>query len=381
MDANHTVGGFFDGALTPNSCEVTIVGTGIMTMQPANLNGFGLLNSTDHSVAALTISNVVAGGATAGVCAEGSSQVYLYGTNIYSGGTFLGYINTSYNGIWNFNNSASFGTGPIYLLNTPGGALVDTNSTALTLTNPVIMYNAVAQSVNIVGNPAGITFSGPWTLSGGAGNSGGGTYVTNGAILSAYGPVSIGSGAAANNLVTISGIISGTNAFTKFGVGILALSASNTFKGVVTVNNGTLALTSTGSISNASTVFISTNGTGVGGTFDVSAYPTYNLSSSTRLEANGLGATTPATLNGAASGTISLGSQPIYLIYHPSSSGGDIGDWPLSVSQSALALNNNTLVVGNATVTPLGAGTYTLIRVGDGFHRHDPRHTQRRCGC
>src|ERR1035438_6435571 len=110
MNGNHTVAGIFDGPLTPNSANVTINGTGIMTMQPANLNGFALNNASDGSLALVTINVVIAGGSTAGICAEESGQLFLNGVNTYVGGTYLGYSGSSFSsGIWNFNNSASHG--------------------------------------------------------------------------------------------------------------------------------------------------------------------------------------------------------------------------------------------------------------------------------
>ena len=75
-NANHTVAGFFDGALNPNSCMVTLTGTGVLTMQPGNLNGFDLLTSSDASIGQLTINSVIGGGSTGGICAEGSSAVF-----------------------------------------------------------------------------------------------------------------------------------------------------------------------------------------------------------------------------------------------------------------------------------------------------------------
>src|SRR5581483_4704834 len=123
MNANHTVAGIFDGPLTPNSATVDITGTGTMFMQSGNLNGFSLRTATDNSQALVTLDVVIAGGSTAGICAEEGGQLFLNAANTYGGGSYLGYSGDSFYGIWNFNNSASFGTGFIYLLNCTGGAL------------------------------------------------------------------------------------------------------------------------------------------------------------------------------------------------------------------------------------------------------------------
>ena len=72
-------------------------------------------------------------------------------------------------------------------------------SSALNITNAISVPALTANSLNITGNPAGLTFSGPWNL--------GST-------------VSVGSDGAAN-LVIISGVISGAGGFNKFSPGTL----------------------------------------------------------------------------------------------------------------------------------------------------------------
>ncbi|HZM01730.1 MAG TPA: MBG domain-containing protein, partial [Candidatus Saccharimonadales bacterium] len=352
MNGNHTVAGFFIGPLTPNSCNVTISGTGIITFPTAAFNGIDLVNASDGSLALLTSSVVIAGTSSAQICAEGNGQLYLNAANTWGGGSYLGFSGASFNGIWNFNNSASFGTGGIYFSNLTGGALVVEGNSAITITNPVSQLQYGTASLNIVGNPAGVTFSGPWALSGAAGSQ------------PVVGPVLIGSGGAAANLVTISGLISGTNGFTKFGIGTLALNATNTYSGNTIISSGTLALTSTGSISNSPSLVIGTNST-----LDVSAVNSFTLSSSTRLAATGAGATagtSSATINGASAGVVNLESQPILLSFVPTSFAGDTTHPALLVNQAALTLNNNLITVSNAAATALGAGTYSLIQVGDG---------------
>jgi hypothetical protein len=96
MNSNHTVAGFFNGPLTPDPCQVTINGTGIITLQPGNLNGFAVSGDTGDP-GYLTLNVVLAGGVTAGVCPEDNSgQTYLNGVNTYSGGTYLGYSGNAY---------------------------------------------------------------------------------------------------------------------------------------------------------------------------------------------------------------------------------------------------------------------------------------------
>jgi autotransporter-associated beta strand protein len=366
MTSNHTVAGFFDGPLAPGPCQVTVTGPGIVTLQPANLNGFAVSSDAAPEYGYLTLNVVLAGGSTAGVCPEDNAgQTFLNAANTYSGGTYLGYSGDAYSSsIINFNNAASFGTSNIYFLNCTGGALVAEGSSAITITNQVVVYNTAPQTCNIVGNPAGVTFSGSWTLSGAGGGTGAPTYAST-TPLTAYGPLSIGSGGAANNLITISGVISGTNVFNKYGVGILALTAANTFSGSMSVSNGVLALTNGGSINSVTNLLVGAGG-GAGGTFDVTGVDPYTLSSSVTLNANGAGAvqgTTAATINDSApGGSINLGTQPINLGFAPTSPYGDSNHPSLYISAGALSLGGNVFTVTNNAPEPLGAGIYYLIQ-------------------
>ena len=195
MNANHTVAGIFDGSLTPNPCPVTIAGSGTFILGSGNLNGIDpTADSSDPG--SITFNVVVAGDTTAGICAEnGSGQVYLNETNTFAGGTYLGYNGSTFlGGVWNFNNNASFGTSPIIILNATGGALVSEGSSAITITNPVTMYwpsimaalqffyagnmLPLSAKLNIVGTTEGVTFSGPWALSGGSGWTGANIYAS-----------------------------------------------------------------------------------------------------------------------------------------------------------------------------------------------------------
>ncbi|MGD0258858.1 MAG: PA14 domain-containing protein [Verrucomicrobiota bacterium] len=156
----------------------------------------------------------------------------------------------------------------------------------------------------------------------------------------------------------------GVGGLTMAGYGnTLTLSGTNTYAGPTTVSAGTLALASTGSISNSSAIAIAE-----GATFDVSAFPAYALSANATLNASGSGTiqgSSAAAINGASAGTVNLGAQPICLTYTPSSTSGDPSDPALEILQGALKLNNNQIVVTNA-ISALGAGTYSLIQVTDG---------------
>ena len=155
-------GGFFDGGLSPNACDVTITGSGIINLAsgPQALDAH---NASDGSLAYLRINCAIAGNGQ--LYPEGNGQSFLHGTNTFTGGTTLGYPGVPFSGTVNFNNGSAFGTGPITLTNTgTGGALVLEGTSAVTVTNPVSVTSATTN--NIVGNAAGLTFSGNWSLGG-----------------------------------------------------------------------------------------------------------------------------------------------------------------------------------------------------------------------
>ena len=171
-------------------------------------------------------------------------------------------------------------------------------------------------------------------------------------------PVTSGTGGATIDVNgysnTLGESISGAGGLTvtsTAGGGKLTLSGANTYSGATTINVGTLALGSSGSLNAASNVSIA-----AGATLDVSAYATYTLGGSASLTAAGTGiGATAATLKGGT--TVSLGSRPITLTYdgsHPA----------LYISQGTLSLNGNAFTVNSAS--PLTDGTYTLAQQASG---------------
>ena len=106
---------------------------------------------------------------------------------------------------------------------------------------------------------------------------------------------------------TFNGLIAGPVDLTLTGAGSrLTLGSANTYDGYTTINAGTLALSSSGSINNTPQIAIA-----AGANYDVSAFTNYVLSSGTSLSASGAG--TVANFNAATirgSTTINLGSRP-----------------------------------------------------------------------
>ena len=140
-------------------------------------------------------------------------------------------------------------------------------------------------------------------------------------------------------------LTSGTGALTKYGSGQLNLTTANTYAGVTTISNGSLILSSTGSIANTTGIAISG-----GGTLDVSSQSTFTVPSGTRLTASG----------GASHAVITAQALnvngPITLTY-------SAGQAALNVN-GTLTLNANAFTVNAAS--PLPAGSYTLIQQQSG---------------
>ena len=156
---------------------------------------------------------------------------------------------------------------------------------------------------------------------------------------------------------TFSGSIGGTlGNVTKNGSGTWTLSGANGYTGATVINNGTLALTGSGSLS--STLL----NIAAGATFDVSAFDSpYNLS-----PVSAAGTASAATIKGAFGGVVNADSKAITLAYdgsHPA----------LTISQGQLTLNQNAFTVNKAAA--LAVGTYNIVSVTGGTINSTPPYT------
>jgi fibronectin-binding autotransporter adhesin len=222
VSGNITNAGIFNGGVgtAPGVTNLTLSGSGSLYL-PSTVQAACLTSNTYSTVISVPITG------PGSLVPENSGQCYLNAANTYSGGTSLGFSSVTWSGIVNFNNANAFGTGPIKVIRgwaSSKGALVVEGSTAINITNTFDWSGSLSNPphLNIVGNTAGLTFSGPWTLGGKA--------------------VNVGSGG--TGLIIISGVISGTtgNSFTKFNPGTLQLTATNTYSGTTTNNDGILQL-------------------------------------------------------------------------------------------------------------------------------------------
>ena len=332
--------GFVLNQLNFSGSTVTISGNGLAFASdgaaPPQINQSAAVSSTVGNNIALNADTTVVATANGGVVLNGvisgtggmtktGPGVLTIGNaaNTYSGPTVIsgGRLSSSAAG------NGGFGTGGSITL--ASGTFLDLNGPSNIVTNSGIFNGGTINANN--------GFSATWS-----------------------GPITLNASTTFDTGMSIGGIISGTGGLIKIGGGTLSLNAANTFSGTITVNAGTLKLGSGGSINDSTGLTLA-----VGTTFDVSSKASpYVLSATTTLSASG--AASAATIKGAVSGTVSLGAQPIHLTFTPTSFSGDAARPALMVSQGALTLDNNTLTVNNAAATPLGAGVYRLIQVGDG---------------
>jgi autotransporter-associated beta strand protein len=313
-----------------------------------------------NSSASQTLSGIISGPGS--LAQTDAGMLTLSGVNLFNGPITIGSGGTlAVGGSGDLGNNVTFNTGGY------SGAMND---------NGTFVYNSSAlQTISSgISGTGGLTLSGNATLTLSGPNSYTGvTMIGSGSdlILSASGY--LGNGDYETNIINdgtltfssasaqiFGGVISGSGTLTFTG-GSLTLSANNTYTGATAITSGTLFLAGSGSINDSKSISIAASST-----FDVSSVPSpYTLGSTTALSATGT-AGAPALLNGASSGIVNLGSQPISLTFAPQTFNGDTFDLALYITQGTLTLNGNVISVHISGGTRLGAGTYTLINSAGG---------------
>ena len=165
--------------------------------------------------------------------------------------------------------------------------------------------------------------------------------------------MSLGSGASAANLITLSGVISGTNGFNKYGVGMMAITGNaNTYGtdpvyGTTTVSNGWLVLANTsGSATGASPV--ATYGAGyLTGNGITSASVTNNGSISCTNLAGGCAILTTGPE------TWGFNSTNVFAISSPTGTAGATNGWDEVVVNGSVTFDSSGVFV--VKVVSLGA--------------------------
>jgi fibronectin-binding autotransporter adhesin len=271
----------------------------------------------DRSVALVQgthFSSTISGTGSLGV--ERTTTVTLNSaTNTFSGG-----VSIPVDGVLKLTHGAALGTGTLTIGNGNGNS----HTARLELTNNITVANAISLNGRGLSTADGIrNVSGNNTLSGTITQfAGGGT----GHIQSDSGLLTLGT--SGSNAITVDSSVSSGRTIvlrgagdgnvagkivdntptknitvTKDGDGTWTLSDANTYTGTTSVNQGTLAIGSGGSIASSSQIIVGANTT-----FDVSAV-SFTLGASTAQKLSGNG-----TVNGAitvgANGTLAIGSSP-----------------------------------------------------------------------
>lgn len=339
MNSSHTVAGFFDGPLTPNACDVTITGTGTVNLA-SGAQGLDAKNASDGSLAIMRINVNIAGSGQ--LFPEGNGTTYLHGSNTFSGGFKLGYADPTagtniFNGAIFFNNGNAFGTGTIGLWkHGTGTSLTLEGSSAVTVPNAVAVASATTN--NLVGNAAGLTFSGNWDLSGGL--------------------LQLGGGSTAANKTIIAGTMSGNKGFTVYNSATIVLTGTNTYTGTTTINSPTvLQLDGSGTLgSGAYSGAIVNNGTFVDSS--TAAQTLSGIISGTGSIRVADAGTLTLTGANAFSGATTVSNNGVLAV---------TADTGLGASATALTLNGGALKNNNSSPTIGATRTITLGANGGYF--------------
>lgn len=151
------------------------------------------------------------------------------------------------------------------------------------------------------------------------------------------------------------------------GPGTVLLSGQGNYAGTWSFDTGTCQVTNPLALGAGPAAVVN-----AGATLDLSGLgPVTYTWTAVSLGATGTGTTigtTAAAINADPAGVIDLATRAngISLTIHPTSFTGDTTHPGLYISQGTLSLANNVFTINNASASPLGAGTYTLIAQASG---------------
>lgn len=364
--SNSTIGGASDlafGGLLRNtlagSTTLNITNTGATTFNNVSLSPSGnrtvTFNTTGGPVA---IAGVIANGAgSSGLTKTGAGILTLSGANTYTGATTLT------TGTLALGNDSALGTGTLTL----NGGTLSGDGTARTLSN------AVTLSANsAIGGSSALTFAGAIT------NSGGNRTLTlNNTALTTFGTIALSNNNTARQLTfagpgdaLVTGAIanggSGAGAVIKNGTGTLTLSGASTYTGVTSVNAGKLFVN--GSLANTAVTVAS--GATLGGAGSIGGLTT--IQSGGRLAAGN----SPGTLTFTRGLALATGSILDFELGEVSDlvriSGGTFsasGTITVNIFDSG-GFEAGTYTLFNATgasLSSIGANSFVIGQAIDGF--------------
>jgi autotransporter-associated beta strand protein len=267
-------------------------GIAMLTNGTMALTGGGVIIVAAPPAKAI-ISSVISG--STGVIKEDTGELVLTATNIFTGNL------TNQAGTLTLNNSAAASSGSIVFNGglTANPAVLTSSNASMTIGNNISLISIASQAISV--------------------------------------------NAQANNTLTLSGVVSGTHAWSANGPGTLVLGATNTFAGAFTVQQGTVVVTADGALGTTG------NGTLVtsGGTLALSGGFNYVTGEPVTLNGAGVGN------NGALQG---LNGQNYFGGSVTLSSDSTMG----AQAGSELILGTPINSTGTANLTIANAGTVDL---------------------
>jgi len=340
---------------------------------PSSTDGkYTLMNNSTNPTAALVVSSLVWAGTS------GRSVNFV-----------LDGANTANNVVTNLSNSTSTGAGGItkqgagtWIIAGPGtqaaaksininaGTLIIQDpgafglaSTANVNSNGVLQINGVSpnfSSLNLK-NSGTVRMNGTATINGVSVNNGAGNIpivatTSSGDVFTLGNAVNKVTGGAADSVLSVS------------GPGTVYLGNDNNYVGKWSVNAGTLQIAAYSALGTGANLNIA-----AGATVDVTPLGSGSSWNPTTagIGSSGTGTgvgSTAATIKADASGIVDLatGAKNISLTFKPTAFAGDSTHPALYISQGTLSAGGNYITVSNAAASPLGIGTYTLIKQASG---------------
>lgn len=346
----------------------------MLVFLPSSTDGiYNLINNSTNPSVSLMISSIQQGNQTTRACRfilDGTNAAPNIVTNIGQGASTgaTGGITKQGNNTWVIAGAGTF----------PAAETVNVNVGNLTIRDAAA-FGSITTGVNVNTNGVlqidGIT---PNFTSATLKNSGAirmnGTAAINGIAVSAIvGTTPIVATASASDVFTLGNAANkvtgglADSVLNVSGPGTVSLPYANNYVGKWSVNAGTLSLSDASGLGTGANVNIA-----AGATLTITnlGATTWNPTT-TGVGGAGTGTTigsTAAVIEADPTATIDLdtGDKAINLTFTPTAFSGDTTHPALYVSQGTLQLGGNAFTINNAGGTPLGNGTYTLIKQASG---------------
>ncbi len=298
-------------------------------------------NTGTNSIGCLSRGTTTSTSAIEGIVKQGTGTWILLGTNDFSGSGAVMSVN---GGLLIVKDPGAFGAVAAATVNSNGTLEID----GVTLSQ---------SRLNLLGQGS-IRVNGSATVNG----------VSVGTATGISGTLATTSSGDVMTVLTNSGGLLNDTVVHVSGPGTVLLTNTGTYAGSWSVDAGTLQIATSSALGTGENVNVSP-----GAMFDVTPLGTGVTWNPTTVGIGGSGTgttvgSTAAAIKADAAGTIDLatGAKNINLTFTPASTNGDASHPALYIAQGTLTLGNNVFTVNNASGTPLGVGTYTLITQASG---------------